>query len=492
MIKKWYFKKTEAERSKINKHFHDAALFYHILAAVSCFSFYACFFADYPIAAIVGSIVIALIYIFGLIIVGILFPKWNNEIIDSEKNKNHEIIYGKIQTGFDIKKINITKTSSEENNINKSENFVNEDNKEKISRKEKIEQSRKRNSQERIIKILKDFVKLENNKNLEIIINRFIKNNQNLSIEINAVPIRDNTSNGYKANYKIEDLYEIKEFDSSKIAYTFETAYKKIKRASSLNINYYDNKKKIDYLVQSLKEQHIITKQTDNLSFTTFLNEKYHKYRKDEYERLNKEYHFESNTQNDFILNNFTEINLNENEKIYYFALKYYNENEYKMFSDCFFDAEKTIQDYYKQKDREKYIKNLLNNPNSDKLTKKYTIDKIDKMNGFEFEEFIALLFKKIGYKTSVTKLSGDQGIDILAVRNNITLAIQAKCYSGIVGNHAIMEAAAGVKFYNADKCLVVTNSTFSKSAIELAKANGVELWDRKKLIEQIGDIDFD
>jgi len=33
---------------------------------------------------------------------------------------------------------------------------------------------------------------------------------------------------------------------------------------------------------------------------------------------------------------------------------------------------------------------------------------------------------------------------------------------------------------------MVITNSTFSKSAIELAKANGVILWDRQVFIEKI------
>ena len=287
-------------------------------------------------------------------------------------------------------------------------------------------------------------------------------------------------------------MYEIKEYDNTKISYTFETAYKKIKRASYLNTGYYDNKKKIDYLIQSLKEQKIISNQTGNLSFSTFLNEKYHNFRKNEFERLNTEYQFNNNSSSKLIMNEFAKHNLDENQKTYYFALKDYNENEYKMFCDCLINAEEIVKEYYKQKDREKYIDNLIKNSNRDKLTDTYTIDKIDKMNGFEFEDFIALLFRKLGYKTSITKSSGDQGIDVLAIRNNITLAIQAKCYSGIVGNHAIMEAVAGVKFYNADKCLVVTNSKFSKSAIELAKANGVELWDRKKLIEQIGDIDFD
>lgn len=120
----------------------------------------------------------------------------------------------------------------------------------------------------------------------------------------------------------------------------------------------------------------------------------------------------------------------------------------------------------------------------------KYSIDDIDLMSGEQFENFVAKLFKSFGYGTRTTSLSADQGVDVIAERNNIKLAIQAKCYSsGPVGNHAIMEVVAGAKYYGANKAMVVTNSTFTKSAIELAKSNDVILWDREVLIEKIKEM---
>lgn len=114
------------------------------------------------------------------------------------------------------------------------------------------------------------------------------------------------------------------------------------------------------------------------------------------------------------------------------------------------------------------------------------TIIDIDLMSGIQFEEFLCQYFNKQGYDCSTTKATGDQGIDLIAKKGELTIAIQAKCYSGTVGNHAVMEAVAGMKYYNANRCMVITNSTFSKSAIELAKANSVILWDRQVLIEKI------
>lgn len=124
----------------------------------------------------------------------------------------------------------------------------------------------------------------------------------------------------------------------------------------------------------------------------------------------------------------------------------------------------------------------LLNNDYSNCIT---LVD-VDLMSGVQFEEFLCEYFNEQGYQCSTTKASGDQGVDLIAKKEEITIAIQAKCYSGTVGNHAVMEAVAGMKYYNANRCMVITNSTFSKSAIDLAKANGVILWDRQVLMEKL------
>ena len=115
-----------------------------------------------------------------------------------------------------------------------------------------------------------------------------------------------------------------------------------------------------------------------------------------------------------------------------------------------------------------------------------YTIDDIDLMDGVEFEKLIAKLFRKMGYDAEVTKTSGDQGIDVIATKNGFKYGIQAKCYSSQVSNSAIQEAVAGKAFYSLNKVIVVTNKYFTKSAIQLAEANSVVLWDRTILKEKL------
>ena len=50
-------------------------------------------------------------------------------------------------------------------------------------------------------------------------------------------------------------------------------------------------------------------------------------------------------------------------------------------------------------------------------------------LDGWEFEEEVARVFELNGYKTKVTKKSGDGGIDIIMYKNNYKYAVQCKHY---------------------------------------------------------------
>lgn len=115
----------------------------------------------------------------------------------------------------------------------------------------------------------------------------------------------------------------------------------------------------------------------------------------------------------------------------------------------------------------------------------------IEKMNGYEFEEFLKNLFAKLGYKVVHTKLSGDQGADLVISKDDEKIVVQAKKYtSGKVGNKAIQEIVASIKYYNADKGMVVTTSEFTPAARELARANDIILIDKYKLKEILRNFD--
>jgi hypothetical protein len=110
-------------------------------------------------------------------------------------------------------------------------------------------------------------------------------------------------------------------------------------------------------------------------------------------------------------------------------------------------------------------------------------------LNGHQFEDYLKEVFSILGYQVLRTKLSGDQGADLIIKKDDEKTVVQAKKYFGSVTNKAIQEVVASKKHYGAEKSMVVTTGTFTKSAIELAKSNKVELWDKNKLNEIITNI---
>ncbi len=114
------------------------------------------------------------------------------------------------------------------------------------------------------------------------------------------------------------------------------------------------------------------------------------------------------------------------------------------------------------------------------------SIEDIDLLGGYEFEDLLRKLFANAGYHVLQTKLSGDQGADLVLQKFGETTVIQAKRYGGKVGNSAVQEIVAAMSMYRAQHGMVVTNNYFTRSAVELAQVNKIELIDRPKLSELI------
>jgi Restriction endonuclease len=108
----------------------------------------------------------------------------------------------------------------------------------------------------------------------------------------------------------------------------------------------------------------------------------------------------------------------------------------------------------------------------------------VDTLSGVEFEVAIANLYERKGYQVTITKASGDFGVDVLAAKDGESLAIQVKRYSSNVGVAAVQEVASGTRYYKANVAVVITNSFFTEQAKMLAKTLRVRLIDKKGLAE--------
>ena len=127
------------------------------------------------------------------------------------------------------------------------------------------------------------------------------------------------------------------------------------------------------------------------------------------------------------------------------------------------------------------------NNKQIEKYINSVTIDSINSLSGQDFEEFLYYLFLNLGFEVSKTKKSHDYGADLILKINNIVITIQSKLYhKHLVGTSSVQEVYSSIKYYNARKGIVITNSYFTKSAITLAKTTDVLLWDRDTLLKLI------
>ena len=113
----------------------------------------------------------------------------------------------------------------------------------------------------------------------------------------------------------------------------------------------------------------------------------------------------------------------------------------------------------------------------------------IDSMNGLEFEYYVAELLGKNGFRNVSLTEKYDFGVDIVAEKDGMHWGIQAKCYSGLVKAEAVRQVVTGLRLYDCDRAMVITNSAYSTVAQRLATGNNCVLIDRAglKRLEQRG-----
>lgn len=97
-------------------------------------------------------------------------------------------------------------------------------------------------------------------------------------------------------------------------------------------------------------------------------------------------------------------------------------------------------------------------------------------LDGKEFEEFIKDLLEIIGFSAETTQYVADKGIDVNGTLNaeglaDVTLRIQVKRVRSSISNKEILALRGGLK--QEEHGCFITLSTFTKSAIEEAQAQG-------------------
>jgi restriction system protein len=107
-------------------------------------------------------------------------------------------------------------------------------------------------------------------------------------------------------------------------------------------------------------------------------------------------------------------------------------------------------------------------------------------MNGHEFESYLKEILVLNNHHVLLTPKSRDQGADLIVTKDGERIAIQAKRYSHPVGNKAVQEVLGAIHYYDCDSGIVITTSSYTSSAKQLAHKANIKLWSKKEIKELI------
>jgi restriction system protein len=92
-------------------------------------------------------------------------------------------------------------------------------------------------------------------------------------------------------------------------------------------------------------------------------------------------------------------------------------------------------------------------------------------ISGDEFEELIAELYRKKGYTVKKTPKGPDQGVDLFLTKKRWAgqnrIIVQAKNWTGHVGNGDVLKTAGARQMFNASSAIIIISSHFSPSALK-------------------------
>jgi hypothetical protein len=99
-----------------------------------------------------------------------------------------------------------------------------------------------------------------------------------------------------------------------------------------------------------------------------------------------------------------------------------------------------------------------------------------------DYELDLNNMFKRLGYEILDIPTSEYHGVDFILSKNEEKIVVQVKQFDDKITDFSVHEILTAKEYYKADKARIITNSSFSSNAVDLAVRNNVDLWDGKKL----------
>lgn len=107
-------------------------------------------------------------------------------------------------------------------------------------------------------------------------------------------------------------------------------------------------------------------------------------------------------------------------------------------------------------------------------------------LDGRRFEMEIAMLFQKRGYKVQWRGKSGDEGIDLILIKNNRDkIIVQCKAYRNPVGPAAVRELYGTLIHHKGKEAWLISTSGFTSGAQKFAMNKPLRLISIKEIIRE-------
>jgi len=119
------------------------------------------------------------------------------------------------------------------------------------------------------------------------------------------------------------------------------------------------------------------------------------------------------------------------------------------------------------------------------------------RIDAHEVEWIVRTLYHRLGFRSIVTALSKDGGVDVIAqyfdqsVENNFKYVIQVKRWRGNVGAKLIRELLGVKEDQEAERAVMVSTSDFTRAAKDFANRNKVQLIDRERFEQLLRKVDL-
>jgi Holliday junction resolvasome RuvABC ATP-dependent DNA helicase subunit len=110
-------------------------------------------------------------------------------------------------------------------------------------------------------------------------------------------------------------------------------------------------------------------------------------------------------------------------------------------------------------------------------------VSRLRSMSGTEFEEYVASVFKGLGFAVEYTPVTGDHGIDLILRKGKELAVVQCKRWDGAVGEPVIRDFLGSMASLGIKLGYMVTAGQFTAQAIEFGEKNGIRMIELDELL---------